>query len=82
MSELSAFYKRLPEIMEKVVTPMGRFQYAVALMLCYNEMIVGLNNVVSSFYTYQPDFHCNVRKAQSVRILLRLQRFFLILLES
>lgn len=61
MSEkVKIFYNKLPEIIENVIAPMGRFQYAVVFMLCFNSAIIAIENVVTTFYSFQPDFSCEV----------------------
>lgn len=54
------FYKKLPQLIEQVIAPMGRFQYVVMFMLCFNNAITAISNVVTTFYSYQPDFYCGV----------------------
>lgn len=54
------FHQKLPRLIENVIAPMGRFQYAVVFMLCFNNAITAIANVVTAFYSYQPDFVCGV----------------------
>lgn len=66
MSEkVTVFYDKLPKLIEDVIAPMGRFQYAIAFILCYNYAIIAILNVVITFYCYQPNFSCkNLAKNQ------------------
>ncbi len=58
------FYKKLPQLIEDVVAPMGRFQYFVVFMMCFNNGIIAVQNVVTTIYSYQPDFSCEVSDNQ------------------
>ncbi|XP_037032291.1 solute carrier family 22 member 9-like [Bradysia coprophila] len=64
MSEkVKVFYEKLPKLIDDVIAPMGRFQYAIAFMLCFNSVIVAKETVVTTFYSYQPNFSCKNLKA-------------------
>lgn len=61
MSEkVNNFHQKLPQLIEDVIAPMGRFQYAVVFILCFNNTITAIANVVTTFYSFQPDFFCGV----------------------
>lgn len=64
MSEkVKIFHQRLPQLIQIVIAPMGRFQYAVLFILCFNNAITAIANVITTFYSYQPDFYCGVSNA-------------------
>lgn len=64
MSEkVKIFHQKLPQLIEDVIAPMGRFQYAIVFILCFNNSITAISNVVTTFYSYQPAFVCGVSKS-------------------
>lgn len=61
MSEkVKLFHQKLEQLIEDVIAPMGRYQYALLFILCFNNAITAIANVVTTFYSYQPDFFCGV----------------------
>lgn len=76
MSEkVKVFHQKLPQLIADVIASMGRFQCAVAFILCFNSAIVAISNVVTTFYSYQPDFHCGVCNKMNICVLKKTNFF-------